>query len=109
MAKILVTLISSPETTAGRRALALAGALTDQGHELTLCCLQDAVLLGSSRAPAESRAALDRLLDRGARCVVAEDDLALRGLEAGARASALGYPGLAETLAAGHDRVIGAL
>ncbi len=109
MAAILLALSSSPETPAGQRALALAGSLADQGHALTLCCLQDAVLVASTRASNEARAALDRLLDRGARCLVLGEDLALRGLRAGPRASALDYTGLVAALAGDHDRVIGAL
>jgi len=108
VASILLALSSSPDTAAGQRALALADSLADQGHALTLCCLQDAVLLASSRAPAAADVALARLLDRGARCLVLGEDLALRGLRAGPRASTLGYPGLVAALAGDHDRVIGA-
>ncbi len=109
MASIVVTLVSSPETSGGRRALALAEFLAAQGHALTVCCLQDAVLLGSDRAPLEARTALDRLLQRGARFMVLSDDLVLRGLQAGAYAVAAGTSDFVATLAAGHDRVIGAL
>lgn len=109
MARILFTLTSSPESEAGRRALALAGSLAVQGHVLTLCCLQDAVLLGSDRAPAGAAGALRGLLTGGARCLVAREDLALRGLHASTGASALDYPDIVATLAGDHDRVIGAL
>lgn len=109
MASILLTLISSPETPAGRRALALAESLAGQGHRLIVCCLQDAVLLGSTRAPRDVRAALDGLLDRGARCAVLGDDLVLRGLRPRTEASTVDLAGLVATLAGDHDRVIGAL
>lgn len=109
MASILLTLGSSPETPAGQRALALASSLADQGHALTLCCLQDAVLLGSDRAPGEARAMLDGLLDRGARCLVLRQDLLLRGLQGGERALMVDHAGLIAALTATHDRVIGAL
>jgi len=78
-------------------------------HAGTLCCLQDAVLLASTRAPSGGRAALDRLLDGGARCLVLSDDLILRGLQAAARARAIDYPVVVATLMADHDRVVGTL
>lgn len=109
MASILVTLTSSPETPAGGRALALAESLAGDGHALTLCCLQDAVLLASTRAPHDARAVRDRLRDRGARCLVLGADLALRGLEPDPNACAVDYFQMIDALAAGHDRVIGAL
>jgi hypothetical protein len=109
MASVLVALMSSPDTPRGERALSLVESLAVQGHAVTLCCVQDAVLLGSSRAPQASRAALDRLLGRGARCVVLGEDLASRGLEPGPAVSTMDHLGLATALAADHDRVIGAL
>jgi hypothetical protein len=109
MASVLVALISSPETPVGQRALSLVECLVVQGHAVTLCCVQDAALLGSSRAPQTSRATLDRLLGGGARCLVLGDDLALRGLEPGPAVSVVDQVGLATTLAADHDRIIGAL
>lgn len=108
MASVLVVLSSVPTSAAGQRALALAEALCRQGHALTLCCLQDAVILGSDRSPGGARAALQRMLDRGARCVVLGDDLALRGLQAGPGAATVDHPALVELLVAPHDRVIGA-
>ncbi|MFQ5898264.1 MAG: hypothetical protein ACE5JN_08460 [Candidatus Methylomirabilia bacterium] len=109
MASILVVLTSPPGAPTGRQALALAESLAGQGHALTLCCLQDATLLGSNRAPRDARVALDRLLDRGARCVVLGEDLALRGVQDGPLASTVDHAGLVALLAAPHDRVIGAL
>jgi hypothetical protein len=109
MASVLIALISSPETPGGQRALSLVECLVVQGHTVTLCCVQDAALLGSSRAPQPSRATLDRLLGGGARCVVLGEDLALRGLEPGPAVSVVDHVGLATTLAAEHDRIIGAL
>ena len=108
MASIVVALTSSPETPAGRRALALAESLAGQGHALTVCCLEDAVLLGSDRAAADARATLGRLLDRGARCVVLADDLALRGLRQDGSAVAVDHAGLVAILTADHDRALGA-
>jgi len=47
---------------------------------------------------------------RGQRgCVVLQEDLALRGLEAGPCAAPVDHAGLIALLAADHDRVIGAL
>ena len=109
MASILLTLSSSPDTANGQRALILAGSLVDQGHALTVCCLQDAVLFGSNHVPIEARRALDRLLARGARCLVLGEALELRGLEAGPRAATVDYAGLVALLAGEHDRIIGAL
>ena len=108
MASILVVLTSSPASPAGQRALSVAESLVDQGHVLTLCCLQDAVLLGSDLSPHEDRASLDRLLDRGTRCVVLGEDLACRGLRRSERASAVDHAGIVALLSAEHDRVIGA-
>ncbi len=109
MASILIALSSSPASPAGRHALRLAEALAAQGHALTLCCLQDGVLLGSDRAPGEARAVLDGLLDRRARCLVLDEDLLLRGLRAGERALTVDHAGLIAALTADHDRVVGAL
>jgi sulfur transfer complex TusBCD TusB component (DsrH family) len=108
MASILIAFSSSPETPAGRHALKLAESLAAAGHTLTLCCLQDAALLGSDRAPAEARTVLDGLLDRGARCMALLDDLTLRGLQAGARAETVDHAGLIAVLTADHHRVVGA-
>ncbi|MBI2159732.1 MAG: hypothetical protein HYU25_04970 [Candidatus Rokubacteria bacterium] len=109
MASMLIALSSSPETPAGRQALKLADALAGAGHALTLCCLQDAALLGSDRASGAARAVLDRLLDRGARCLVLGEDLRLRGLRAGARTLTVDHAGLIAALTTDHDRIIGAL
>ncbi len=109
MASILVTLTSSPETPAGQRALALVESLAGQGHALTLCCLQDAALLASTRVPGAACAVLARLLDRGTRCLALQDGLVLRGLAAARSASPVDHVGVVAALAAGHDRIIGAL
>ena len=109
MASILLVLISSPASPAAQRALSVAESLVDQGHILTLCCLQDAVLLGSDRAPRDARETLGRLLVRGARCGVLGEDLACRGLRPSDPASTIDHAGVVALLAAGHDRVIGAL
>ena len=108
MASILIALSSSPDTPAGQQALKLAASLAAEGHALTLCCLQDAALLGSGRAPAEARAVLDGVLGRGARCLVLGEDLLLRGLRVGERALTVDYAGLIAALTADHDRVVGA-
>jgi hypothetical protein len=104
-----MVLTSAPGSPSGQQALVLAESLADQGHSLTLCCLQDAVVLGSRCPPRAAHAALERLLDREARCLVLEADLILRGLEPGRRASALDHAGVVGLLSADHDRVIGAL
>ncbi|MBI4590239.1 MAG: hypothetical protein HY725_15505 [Candidatus Rokubacteria bacterium] len=109
MASILLVLTSSPASANGERALALSESLADQGHILTLCCLQDGVLLGSDRGPRESRSSLDRLLGRGARWVVLSEDLAARGLTLSSRAFPVDHAGVVALLAGAHDRVIGAL
>ena len=109
MASILLALSSSPASPAGRHALRLAESLAALGHALTLCCLQGGVLLGSDRVPGEARAALDGLLERGARCLVLGEDLLLRGLRAGERALTVDHAGLIAALTADHDRVVGAL
>ena len=109
MPSILVVLTSSPGTPAGQQALALAESLTDQGHVLTLCCLQDAAVLGSHCPPRDAHAVFGRLLARGARCAVLGEDLRLRGLQESPHASVLDQADLVTLLAADHDRVIGAL
>ena len=109
MGSILVVLTSPPVAPAGRQALALADSLRSQGHGLTLCCLQDAAVLGSTRSPREIRPELEGLMARDVRCVVLQEDLALRGLEAGPRTATVDHAGLIALLAADHDRVIGAL
>lgn len=109
MASILMVLTSSPASPAGQRALAMAGSLAGQGHVLTLCCLQDGVLLGSDRIPRETLTSLERLLERGARCLILEEDLACRGLKPKDYASTVDHAGVVALLAGGHDRVIGAL
>ncbi|OGL04244.1 MAG: hypothetical protein A3I03_04610 [Candidatus Rokubacteria bacterium RIFCSPLOWO2_02_FULL_68_19] len=109
MASILMVLITSPASPAGQRALAMVESLVDQGHVLTLCCLQDAALLASDRAPRDARETLGRLLVRGARCGVLGQDLACRGLKPSDPASTIDHAGVVALLAAGHDRVIGAL
>jgi sulfur transfer complex TusBCD TusB component (DsrH family) len=109
MASILAVLTSSPASPAGQRALSMAESLVGQGHVLTLCCLQDAALLAGDHSPREAGARLDRLLDRGTRCVVLGEDLACRGLTRRERAAAVDYAGIVALLSAQHDRVIGAL
>jgi sulfur transfer complex TusBCD TusB component (DsrH family) len=109
MASILVVLTSPPAAPAGRHALALAESLRSQGHGLTLCCLQDAAVLGSTRPPRDVRPELERLVAQDVRCVVLQEDLVSRGLEAAPRAIPVDHAGLVARLAADHDRVIGAL
>jgi hypothetical protein len=46
---------------------------------------------------------------RDVRCVVLQEDLASRGLEASSRAIPIDHAGLMALVAAEHDRVIGAL
>lgn len=109
MGSILLVLTSAPGTPAGQRALSVAESLADEGHRLSLVCLQDAVLLGSDPSPLEARSSLDRLVARGATLAVLAEDLACRGLARSERASAVDHAGVVALLSAGHDRVIGAL
>ena len=109
MASILIVLSSSPGSSLGERALTLAESLSRAGHALTLCCLQDAALLASTRAPGVARAALDAMRQRGARCLVSAEDLEMRGLRASDGISATDHSGVVALLAGAHDRVIGAL
>ncbi len=109
MASILIVLASSPASSFGERALALAESLSREGHVLTLCCLQDAALLASTRAPRAARAALEGMLHRGARCLVTAEDLEFRGLRVADRVSPTDHAGVVALLASEHDRVIGAL
>lgn len=104
-----MVLTSSPASPAGQRALALGESLAAQGHALTLCCLQDAVLLGSDRSPREARSSLDRLLAQGARCLILGEDLACRGLKPKDHVSTVDHAGVVALLASGHDRVVGCL
>ncbi|MBI3029441.1 MAG: hypothetical protein HYY64_08030 [Candidatus Rokubacteria bacterium] len=75
----------------------------------TLCCLQDAVLLGSDCSPREARSSFDRLLVRGVRCLVLAEDLACRGVKPDNRALTMDRAGVVALLVGEHDRVIGAL
>ena len=109
MGSILVVLTSPPVGPAGRQALAVADSLRRQGHGLTLCCLQDAAVLGSTRPPRDVRPELEALMARDVRCVVLQEDLALRGLETDPGVTPVDHAGLIALLAADHDRVIGAL
>jgi hypothetical protein len=109
MASILVVLTSPPAAPAGRQALAFVESLRSQGHGLTLCCLQDAAVLGSIRLPRDIRSELEGLVARDVRCVVLQEDLVLRGLEVAPHVIPVDHAGLIARLAADHDRVIGAL
>jgi sulfur relay protein TusB/DsrH len=109
VASILLVLTSSPASPRGARALALAETLAEEGHAVTLCGLQDAVILGTDHAPPAARAALARLVRRGARLSVLEEDLRARGLTRGAATSAVDHAGVVSLLATTHDRVIGTL
>ena len=102
---MLLVLTSSPHSPAGERALELAESLADQGHALTLCCLQDAVCLAASE---RARPRLRRLMGSGVRCVVLEDDLKMRGLRAFEETSVVDRKAVVSLLA-DHDRVVGAL
>lgn len=109
MASILLVLTSSPHSSAGERALALAESLAGQRHTLILCCLQDAVFLARGGETNGSQEPLRRLLEHGARCVVLDEDLLTRGLKAGSHVVATDRAGVVALLAGDHDRVIGAL
>jgi len=110
MASILMVITSSPHTPAGERAPSRsASPWPARDTRSPFAASRTAVLLASTRAPSGGRAALDRLLDPDARCLVLSDDLILRGLQAAARARAIDYPAVVATLTADHDRVVGAL
>ena len=106
MASILMVLASSPHSSAGQQALALAESLAGQGHALILCCLQDAV--GAGGASDCTRSVLHHLWEGGARWVVLGADLEMRGLETPEGASVVDRAGVVALLAGDYDRVIGA-
>lgn len=87
----------------------MAESLAEAGHTLTLCCLQDAVALGTCLAAEPSGGVLDRLLKGGTRWVVLGEDLRARGLDPPPGASVVDAAEVVALLSADHDRVIGAL
>ena len=71
MEPVVLLVASGPRTPEAATALALAGALQEAGHAVSLCLLQDATLLALARS--------DRPLLVPTRVYVAADDLLLRG------------------------------
>lgn len=103
---------SSPTSSEGRQALELAGALLEAHGALTLCALQDAVVLACRKQPDATRQVMERLLARGARLCVLNEDLALRGLTAMEMLEPVvfvSYREIASHLADEQSQVIGCL
>ena len=71
MEPVVLLVASGPRTPEAATALALAAALREAGHPVSLCLLPDAALLSLARSDRPSLAAT--------RVYVAADDLRLRG------------------------------
>ncbi len=72
MEPVVLLVASGPRTPEAATALALAAALQEAGHPVSLCLLQDATLLAVARS--------ERPFLPASRVYVAADDLRLRGL-----------------------------
>ncbi len=71
MEPVVLLVASGPRTPEAATALALAAALQEAGHPVSLCLLEDATLLALARS--------DRPLPAPTRVYAAADDLRLRG------------------------------
>lgn len=79
MDRMLLAITSPPGSWEAARALALARTLGDQGCDVGLVLLQDAVLAAVDRAQTPVAQVLSQLLAGGVAVYVAAQDLALRG------------------------------
>src|SRR3990172_10154417 len=107
---LLIT--SHPTSPEGRQALELAEGLLSAHDALTICALQDAVVLACRKQPHETRQAMKHLLARGATVCVLQEDLALRGLastELIEPVTFVDYRKIVELLAGDRAQVIGCM
>jgi sulfur relay protein TusB/DsrH len=112
MSGVCLLITSSPTSPEGRQALELAEALYAASDALTLCALQDAVVLACRKQPDATRQVMERLLARGVTLCVLNEDLALRGLTAMEMLEPVvfvSYREIASRLADEQSQVIGCL
>ncbi|MBI4671897.1 MAG: DsrE family protein [Chloroflexi bacterium] len=111
MDSILFLLNSTPSSPNAARAFMAALTLRTQGHPVSLCLMQDAVLAGLETGEDGVNARTAHVLQAGVSMYALGEDLALRGftpqkLYAGIQVA--DYPQLLD-LFEQHARVIGAL
>jgi sulfur relay protein TusB/DsrH len=112
MSGVCLLITSSPTSPEGRQALDLTEGLLGAPDALTVCALQDAVVLACRKQPRETLHAMERLLACGATLCVLREDLALRGLASAElldQAKLVDSRGVVELLAEDHGQVIGCL
>jgi sulfur relay (sulfurtransferase) complex TusBCD TusD component (DsrE family) len=107
----VVVLRSGPRTSEADRALRFAESLLEQGGQLSLALLEDAVLIALKDGELPSQQRLRSLLQAGAGCVYLAEDLTMRGFASDqvAQGSApASYERLVDVLLADGSRVVGA-
>jgi sulfur relay protein TusB/DsrH len=112
MRPVCLLITSPPTSPEGRQALDLASAFLQAGSGLTLCALQDAVVLACRKQPDDARQAMERFLAQGVTVCVPHEDLALRGLastELLEPVTLVDYRKIAELLADDRAHVIGCM
>lgn len=104
MKRISVLLASAPTSPSARRTFQLIEDLADQGHEITLCLLEDGVYAASGRLEGVPFA-------RCAAVLALEPDLGLRGIDVGelrAATRSASYGDVVDLVMTGCDQTLGA-
>jgi len=105
MASLLMLVASSPASPQGAAAFQLAELLLQEGHQVSIYLVQDAVLAARPNAGSSSPRP-----PQGATLYVLREDLALRGFLDNAclpHAQLSDYRELVELMLERHDRVLG--
>jgi sulfur transfer complex TusBCD TusB component (DsrH family) len=109
--KIAILLKSGPGTPETERTLLIASGMLSQGHEVTLCLLQDAVHLCRSGNQFLAVSQLPTLLKNQLRLQVLKQDCSLRGINSMSESIPMNmgdYSSLIDLIDS-SDRVIGIL
>ncbi|MFZ5814100.1 MAG: DsrH/TusB family sulfur metabolism protein [Bacillota bacterium] len=104
MKRISVLLASAPTSPSARRAFQLMEDLTEQGHLVTLCLLEDGVYAATGKLEGVP-------LDRCAAVLALTEDMRLRGIDAGSLPAAVrpaSYGEVVDRVMTGSDQTLGA-
>lgn len=104
MKRISVLVTSAPAAASAQRAFQLIRDLADQGHQITLCLLEDGVYAATGQVPGVP-------LDRCSAVLALEPDTGLRGIGTSGLHTPCrlcGYSDVVDLVMTGSDQTLGA-